>query len=95
MNYREQLNAFRELERLKNLSLLDIEVANEVDAVLNDLNEKDFETMCNIVSRAYLKADSGTSIYMIIIAVQRLLEEKSLIDIAMMSSWDILEEVDY
>lgn len=94
MNYREQLNAFRELERLKNLSLLDIDVANEVDACFDELKDNEFETICSIVSRAYLKSDEA-SIYKIADAVKTLLEEHSLSEIAMMSPWDILAEVNY
>lgn len=57
MTYREQLNKVNEL----GISISDLEVANELDAVLDfDYTEGEFESLCAFGVRIYLKAESLT-----------------------------------
>ena len=58
MTYREQLNKVNEL----GISICDLEVANELDAVLDfDYTEDEFESLCAFGVRIYLKAETMTT----------------------------------
>ena len=50
MTYREQLNKVKEL----GISICDLEVANELDAVLDfDYTDEEFERLCEYAKNAY------------------------------------------
>ena len=58
MTYREQLNKVNEL----GISICDLEVANELDAVLDfDYTEDEFESLCAFGIEIYLKAETMTT----------------------------------
>ena len=58
MTYREQLNKVNEL----GISICDLEVANELDAVLDfDYTEDEFESLCAFGVEIYLKAETMTT----------------------------------
>ena len=53
MTYREQLNKVRDL----GISICDLEIANELDAVLDfEYTEEEFEDLCAFSVEIYLKA---------------------------------------
>lgn len=53
MTYREQLNKVKEL----GISICDLEVANELDAVLDfDYTDEEFERLCEYAKNAYYEA---------------------------------------
>lgn len=53
LNYRQSLNKANE----QNLNILMLEVADEVDCMNIDFEEKDFEIACSLVEEAYLKSE--------------------------------------
>ena len=58
MTYREQLNKVNEL----GISICGLEVANELDAVLDfDYTEDEFESLCAFGVEIYLKAETMTT----------------------------------
>ena len=88
MTYREQLNKVRELD----ISICDLEVANELDAVLDfDYTEEQFESLCAFSVRIYLKAESMTAdaiAYCINDLVNE--ENKTVEEILEMDKWDFI-----
>lgn len=78
LNYRQSLNKANE----QNLNILMLEVADEVDCMNIDFEEKDFEIACSLVEEAYLKSE-GLSINQLARALAKLISEdkKALEDI--------------
>lgn len=78
LNYRQSLNKANE----QNLNILMLEVADEVDCMNIDFEEKDFEIACSLVEEAYLKSEN-LSINQIARALYKLIHEdnKPLADI--------------
>lgn len=59
MTYREQLNKVNNL----GISICDLEVANELDAILDfDYTDDEFESLCAFGARIYLKAENMTAV---------------------------------
>lgn len=59
MTYKEQLNKVNEL----GISICDLEVANELDAILDfDYTDDEFESLCAFGVRIYLKAENMTAV---------------------------------
>lgn len=75
MNYRETLNKAKEL----NIQVLTLEVAFEVSCEIDNLNEEQFEKVCHLVERAYLKS-SNIEVWAITQAIKGMLENGAEID---------------
>lgn len=94
MTYREQLYAAHD----NNLDILDLTVANEVDAYFGHYEgervEPPFEDLCEFVKYIYLKSER-TLIADIVATIQILIddEEYTFDDLLAMNKWDFLSEV--
>lgn len=69
MNFKETLNKAKELD----IQVLTLEVAFEVSCEIDNLNEEQFEKVCHLVERAYLKSDS-VEVWAICQAIKGMLE---------------------
>ncbi len=88
MTYREQLNKVRDL----GISICDLEIANELDAVLNfEYTEEEFESLCAFSVEIYLKAEKMTT-DAIAYCINDLVEEegKMVEEILKMNKWDFI-----
>ena len=90
MTYREQLNKVRDL----GISICDLEIANELDAVLNfEYTEEEFESLCAFGVEIYLKAEKMTT-DAIAYCINDLVEEKgkTVEEILEMDKWDFIDK---
>lgn len=90
MTYREQLNKVRDL----GLSICDLEIANELDAVLDfEYTEKEFESLCAFSVEIYLKAETMTT-DAIAYCINDLVNEegKTVKQILKMDKWDFIDK---
>ena len=88
MTYREQLNKIRDL----GISICDLEIANELDAVLDfEYTEEEFESLCAFGVEIYLKAEKMTT-DAIAYCINDLVEEegKTVEEILKMNKWDFI-----
>lgn len=90
MTHREQLNKVRDL----GISICDLEIANELDAVLNfEYTEEEFESLCAFGVEIYLKAEKMTT-DAIAYCINDLVEEKgkTVKEILKMNKWDFIDK---
>ena len=90
MTYKEQLNKVRDL----GISICDLEIANELDAVLNfEYTEEEFESLCAFGVEIYLKAEKMTT-DAIAYCINDLVEEKgkTVKEILKMNKWDFIDK---
>ena len=90
MMYREQLNKIRNL----GISICDLEIANELDAVLDfEYTEEEFESLCAFGVEAYLDAEAMTT-NAIAKCINDLVDEegKTVEEILEMDKWDFIDE---
>ena len=90
MTYREQLNKVRDL----GISICDLEIANELDAVLDfEYTEEEFESLCAFSVEIYLKAEKMTT-DAIAYCINDLVEEKgkTVKEILKMNKWDFIDK---
>ena len=90
MTYREQLNKVRDL----GISICDLEIANELDAVLDfEYTEEEFESLCAFSVEIYLKAEKMTT-DAIAYCINDLVEEKgkTVEEILKMNKWDFIDK---
>lgn len=90
MTYREQLNKVRDL----GISICDLEIANELDAVLDfEYTEEEFEELCAFSVEIYLKAEKMTT-DAIAYCINDLVEEKgkTVEEIIEMDKWNFINE---
>lgn len=90
MTYREKLNKVRDL----GISICDLEVANELDAVLDfEYTEEEFESLCAFSVEIYLKAEKMTT-DAIAYCINDLVEEKgkTVKEILKMNKWDFIDK---
>ena len=90
MTYREQLNKVRDL----GVSICDLEIANELDAVLDfEYTEEEFESLCAFGVEIYLKAEKMTT-DAIAYCINDLVEEKgkTVKEILKMNKWDFIDK---
>lgn len=88
MTYKEQLNKARDL----GISICDLEIANELDAVLDfEYTEKEFESLCAFGVEIYLKAEKMTT-DAIAYCINDLVNEKgkTVEEILKMNKWDFI-----
>ena len=91
MNFRETLNKAREL----NIQVLTLEVAFEVSCEIEDLSEEQFEKVCHLVERAYLKS-SNIEVWAITQAIKGMLENGAKIDeICDMDLYEIIDKASW
>ena len=91
MNFRETLNKARELD----IQVLTLEVAFEVSCEIEDLNEEQFEKVCHLVERAYLKSDN-IEVGAITQAIKEMLENGAKIDeICDMGLYEIIDKASW
>lgn len=90
MTYREQLNKVNNL----GISICDLEVANELDAILDfDYTDDEFESLCAFGVRIYLKAENMTAVA-IAKCINDLVNEegKTVEGILEMDKWDFIDK---
>ena len=90
MTYREQLNKVRDL----GISICDLEVANELDAVLDfEYTEEEFEDLCAFGVEIYRKAEKIKTVA-IAYYINDLVEEKgkTVKEILKMNKWDFIDK---
>lgn len=90
MTYREKLNKVRDL----GISICDLEIANELDAVLDfEYTEEEFESLCAFSVEIYLKAEKMTT-DAIAYCINDLVEEKgkTVKEILKMNKWDFIDK---
>ena len=90
MTYREQLNKVRDL----GISICDLEIANELDAVLDfEYTEEEFESLCDFSVEIYLKSEKMTT-DAIAYCINDLVEEKgkTVKEILEMDKWDFIDK---
>ena len=90
MTYREQLNKVRDL----GISICDLEIANELDAVLDfEYTEEEFESLCAFGVEIYLKAEKMTT-DAIAYCINDLVEDKgkTVKEILKMNKWDFIDK---
>lgn len=90
MTYREKLNKVRDL----GISICDLEIANELDAVLDfEYTEEEFESLCAFGVEIYLKAEKMTT-DAIAYCINDLVEEKgkTVKEILKMNKWDFIDK---
>ena len=90
MTYREQLNKVRDL----GISICDLEIANELDAVLDfEYTEEEFEDLCAFGVEIYLKAEKMTT-DAIAYCINDLINEegKTVEEILEMDKWDFIDK---
>lgn len=90
MTYREQLNKVRDL----GISICDLEIANELDAVLDfEYTEEEFESLCAFSVEIYLKTEKMTT-DAIAYCINDLVEEegKTVEEILEMDKWDFIDK---
>ena len=90
MTYREQLNKVRDL----GISICDLEIANELDTVLDfEYTEEEFESLCAFSVEIYLKAEKMTT-DAIAYCINDLVEEKgkTVEEILKMNKWDFIDK---
>lgn len=90
MTYREQLNKVRDL----GISICDLEIANELDAVLDFVyTEDEFESLCAFSVDVYLKAETMTT-DAIAYCINDLVNEegKTVKQILKMDKWDFIDK---
>ena len=88
MTHREQLNKARHL----GISICDLAIANELDAVLDfEYTEEEFESLCAFSVEIYLKAEKMTT-DAIAYCINDLVEEegKTVKEILKMNKWDFI-----
>ena len=90
MTYKEQLNKVRDL----GISICDLEIANELDAVLDfEYTEEEFESLCAFGIEIYLKAEKMTT-DAIAYCINDLVEEKgkTVKEILKINKWDFIDK---
>lgn len=90
MTYREQLNKVNNL----GISICDLEVANELDAILDfDYTDDEFESLCAFGARIYLKAENMTAVAIAECINDIVNEEgKTVEEILEMDKWDFIDK---
>lgn len=86
LTYKQQL----ELAREKNISPIDLYIAEEVDMMTAMYTDKEFEEVCALVMDTYLDT-SEDNIYYCCQAITRLFSKYTLKEVWGMSAWERLE----
>ena len=93
MTFKEQLK----MANNNNLSILDLEIANECDCVFDfDHTDDDFEALCGVIRTAYLKAEEMT-IVALVRCVSDLITDKNYTvqQVLDLTTWDLTEKASW
>ena len=90
MTYREQLTEFKRQDRLNHV---DIAVALEVEMYFGNVNDDDFEHICDYIKRIYLKYDSSEISQLVYCFASMVADGKSVNEILKISSSNFMDEV--
>ena len=93
MTFKEQLKIAND----NNLSILDLEIANECDCVFDfEYTDDDFEALCGVIRTAYLKAEEMTIIALVQCVSDLITNEnytvQQVLDVA---TWDLIEKASW
>ena len=93
--YKETL----EFARKNDISVTDLLVADEVESKFYDVDEKEFEKICEVVENAYLKSDS-IAVWEIVMALKEMAyeyedENGEKLDYSSVDKYKLLEKASY
>lgn len=93
MTFKEQLKIAND----NDLSILDLEIANECDCVFDfDYTNDDFEAICGVIHTAYLKAEEMTIIALVQCVSDLITDENYTIQQVLdLTSWELIEKASW
>lgn len=93
MTFKEQLKIAND----NDLSILDLEIANECDCVFDfDYTNDDFEAICGVIRTAYLKAEEMTIIALVQCVSDLITDENYTIQQVLdLTSWELIEKASW
>lgn len=93
MTFKEQLKIANDHD----LSILDLEIANECDCVFNfDYTDDDFEALCGVIRTAYLKAEEMTIIALVQCVSDLITDENYTVQQVLdVTTWDLIEKASW
>lgn len=93
MTFKEQLKIAND----NDLSILDLEIANECDCVFDfDYTNDDFESICGVIRTAYLKAEEMTIIALVQCVSDLITDENYTIQQVLdLTSWELIEKASW
>lgn len=93
MTFKEQLKIAND----NDLSILDLEIANECDCVFDfDYTDDDFEALCGVIRTAYLKAEEMTIIALVQCVSALITDENYTVQQVLdVTTWDLIEKASW
>ena len=93
MTFKEQLKIANDHD----LSILDLEIANECDCVFDfDYTDNDFEALCGVIRTAYLKAEEMTIIALVQCVSDLITDENYTVQQVLdVTTWDLIEKASW
>ena len=93
MTFKEQLKIAND----NDLSILDLEIANECDCVFDfDYTDDDFEALCGVIRTAYLKAEEMTIIALVQYVSDLITDENYTVQQVLdITTWDLVEKASW
>ena len=93
MTFKEQLKIAND----NDLSILDLEIANECDCVFDfDYTDDDFEALCGVIRTAYLKAEEMTIIALVQCVSDPITDENYTVQQVLdITTWDLIEKASW
>ena len=93
MTFKEQLKIAND----NNLSILDLEIANECDCVFDfEYTDDDFEALCGVIRTVYLKAEEMTIIALVQCVSDLITNENYTVQQVLdVTTWDLIEKASW
>ena len=93
MTFKEQLKIANDHD----LSILDLEIANECDCVFDfEYTDDDFEALCGVIRTAYLKAEEMTIIALVQCVSDLITDENYTVQQVLdVTTWDLIEKASW
>ena len=93
MTFKEQLKIAND----NDLSILDLEIANECDCVFDfEYTDDDFEALCGVIRTAYLKAEEMTIIALVQCVSDLITNENYTVQQVLdVTTWDLIEKASW
>lgn len=93
MTFTEQLKIAND----NNLSILDLEIANECDCVFDfEYTDDDFEALCGVIRTVYLKAEEMTIIALVQCVSDLITDENYTVQQVLdITTWDLIEKASW
>ena len=93
MTFKEQLKIAND----NDLSILDLEIANECDCVFDfDYTDDDFEALCGVIQTAYLKAGEITIVALVQCVNDLITDENYTVQQVLdVTTWDLIEKASW